>query len=534
MKKGIFFALLLLMITVSVKSQQNLTGAPTIAWQKCLGGSESDEATVIQQTQDSGYIIAGFSSSNNYDVSGNHKNSDDYWIVKLNKDGTTIEWQRSLGGMFEDRAYSIQQTRDGGYIVAGRTLSRNGHVTGNNGLSDCWIVKLSAKGHIAWQKNFGGSDYDQAYAIQQTTDGGYIFCGSTSSNNGDVSGNHGKDDMWVVKVDRSGNLKWQKCFGGTSYDRAHSVIQASDGGYVICGITGSNDGDVSGNHGINDCWVIKIDKNGNIIWQKTYGGSLTEGAGNIIQMKNGGYVMCGYTLSNDKDVSGNHGEDDIWVVKMDSLGAINSQKCFGGKGSDGDFTGEWPIVNEAPDHGFIICGVTNSNDGDIKWNNGFNHGLLDMLVIRTNDDLDIEWVKTLGGTGWEEPHDIHQTKDMGYMVAGSTRNSNDGDVSGNHGNGTFDYWIVKLNPDLTFARHMQQQKVIRQLIFYPNPAGNNINVNVPADGVLQIITLNGNIMISQKVNAGNVNINTAGLMQGNYTIKLITTTQSFAGALIKQ
>lgn len=534
MKKVIAIIFSLLTLAGKVEAQQNLTGAPAIAWQKCLGGSNGEETGSIQQTQDSGYIIAGYSNSNNFDVSGNHKNSNDFWIVKLNKDGATIEWQRSLGGMLNDEAWSVRQTKDGGYIVAGQTSSKTGHLTENHGLTDCWIVKLSAKGHIAWQKTYGGSSYEYVYGIEQTIDGGYIFCGFTRSNNGDVAGNHGNDDVWVVKIDRNGNLQWQKCFGGTSYEEAHSIIQTSDGAYILCATTSSNNGDVNGNHGHNDCWVIKIDKNGNIIWQRTYGGSSSEGAGNIIQMKNGGYLMCGYTTSNDKDVSGNHGNHDIWVVKMDSLGTVNSQKCFGGKGDDGDFTGEWPIVNEAPDHGYVICGITNSKDGDIIWNNGFNHGFLDMFIIRINDALDIEWVKILGGSGWDEAHDIHQTKDKGYIIVGSTRNSNDGDVSGNHGNGTFDYWVVKLNTEPAFTKQTPSQKVIKQLIFYPNPVTNNVHVKVPVDGVLQVVSLNGNIMISQKVNAGNVNIHTTSLIKGNYTIKLITAEQLFVGTLIKQ
>ena len=173
-------------------------------------------------------------------------------------------------------------------------------------------------GNKVWQRCLGGSDFDIAYSIQQTTDGGYIFAGGTNSNNGDVSGYHGGDgDIWVVKLDSAGNKLWQRCLGGSGIELwLSSVEQTSDGGYVVIGTTGSNDGNVSGNKGLWDVWVVKLNSTGSLVWQKCLGGTSVDYGFSIQQTFDGGYVLAGLTASNDGDVSGNHGGIDIWVAKL--------------------------------------------------------------------------------------------------------------------------------------------------------------------------------------------------------------------------
>src|SRR5690606_33017833 len=163
-----------------------------------------------------------------------------------------------------DAANSIQQTADGGYIAAGSSSSNDGDVTGNNGDDDFWILKLNTTGNIEWQKSMGGSANDRPYSIQQTEDGGYIVAGSSSSNNGDVSGNHGNTDYWVVKLNTVGEITWQKSLGGSSLDIARSIRQTADGGYIVAGNSRSLDGDVTGNNGEFDYWVVKLNSSGTI------------------------------------------------------------------------------------------------------------------------------------------------------------------------------------------------------------------------------------------------------------------------------
>ena len=279
--KNLIILLVLLIIALNINAQIT---PPAIQWQRSLGGSNDDKANSVKQTIDGGYIIAGASQSNNGNVTGNHGNNmDDYWIVKLDSSGN-MQWEKSFGGTFREEAYSIEQTKDKGYIIAGRTESNDGNVTGCHGtpgnyIFDYWIVKLDTTGNIQWEKCYGGSGDDEALSINQTNDKGYIITGLTTSNDFDVSGNHDTTnsyrDAWLLKIDSTGNIQWQKCLGGTYEDYGTYIKQTKDGGYIIGGSSESNDWDVSGNHdttgNYSDCWVVKIDSLGILQWQKCYG-----------------------------------------------------------------------------------------------------------------------------------------------------------------------------------------------------------------------------------------------------------------------
>jgi hypothetical protein len=281
----------ILLLTLLLISSFGFGQKVVIDWQKTLGGSSPDHATSIQQTTDGGYIVAGYSSSDDGDVTGDN-GSYDSWVVKLDAVGN-ITWQKSLGGSGDDRAYSIQQTANGGYIVVGWSDSNDGDVIGNNGDFDYWVVKLDAVGNITWQKSLGGSGLDRAWSIQQTTDGGYIIVGQSFSNDGDVTGNNGWADYWIVKLGVSGNIIWQKSLGGSSYDYAHSIQQIADGGYIVAGRSKSNNGDITGNNGGYDFWIVNLDASGNITWQKSLGGSGADAAYSIQQTTDGGYIIVG-------------------------------------------------------------------------------------------------------------------------------------------------------------------------------------------------------------------------------------------------
>ncbi len=191
--------------------------------------------------------------------------------MKLTESGA-IQWKKAYGGSNNDWPYSIQQTNDGGYIMTGFTMSNNGDVFGNHGDRDCWVVKLNGTGAIQWQKSLGGSGPDEGWSVKQTSDGGYIVAGGSASNNGDVIGNHGYYDVWVVKLSGTGAIQWQKSLGGSNTDNAKCIIQTLDGGYIVVGgETESNDGDVSVNYGNPDFWIVKLDGNGSIEWEKSLG-----------------------------------------------------------------------------------------------------------------------------------------------------------------------------------------------------------------------------------------------------------------------
>ncbi len=398
--------------------------------QKCLGGSLSDQGYEVLSSIDGSYLVAGYTRSKDGDVSGNHGSSD-VWVVKIDPSGT-IKWQKCFGGSNSDYAYSATLTADGGYLTGGLTFSNDGDVSGKHGNADLWVVKMDSSGHLQWQKCLGGSSTDWAESIIQTKDGGYLAGGSTYSNDGDVSGNHGSYDGWIVKLDTSGHLQWQKSLGGSAGDCFYSVIQTDDGGYLAGGSTYSNNGNVSGNHGQADYWIVKLDADGNQEWQKCLGGSDNDLAESIIQTTDGGYLIGGMSSSNGDDVSGNHGSNDYWVAKLDSSGSIQWQKCLGGS------SGDWAeSIIQTTDGGYLVGGSTFSEDGDVS---GY-HGNGDYWIVKIDTEGNLQWQKCLGGTKYDHSFSLTQTTDRQYLTVGYT-NSNDGDVTGYHGNN--DFWIARI------------------------------------------------------------------------------------------
>lgn len=445
-----------------------------------MGGAGNDSAHDIWQTIDGGYVVAGSARSNDGDVSGNHGYSD-MWVVKLDANGV-IEWQRCLGGSDDEYAESVQQTADGGYIVAGRTWSTDGDVAGNHGISqDAWIVKLDSQGAIQWQRCLGGGREDEAYSIQQTLDGGYVVAGSTESNDGDVVGNHlyldvyPTHDAWVVKLDGFGAILWQACLGGIRWDHAYFIEQTSNGGYVVAGETNSDDGDVSGIHYdgssySKDAWVACLDEFGNLQWQACLGGYDSDGATMVRSTSDEGYIVVGYTFSNDGDVNGLHGTPgwyaDIWVAKLDDMGAIQWQRCFGGTASEDDSNQADPSIQLSADGGYIIGGCTWSNDGDVAGNHysGSNPSM-DAWVLKLDALGDLQWQRCLGGTGNEIAYSIQQTADTGYIVSG-WGNSNDCGASGGHA------LVIKLGAsDVGIPT-----EGAAQLSVFPNPSSESLVV----------------------------------------------------------
>ena len=343
-----------------------------IVWQKTYGGLGNDRPNHIQQTNDNGYVISGLSNSNDSDVSGNHGDYD-FWILKIAEDGT-IQWQKSLGGTGEDWGSHIVQTNDAGYIVTGYSFSNDGDVGGNQGERDYWIVKLDEEGLIIWEKTMGGSDGDWPQCIQQTSDEGFIIAGGSSSINGDILGNHGGQDAWIVKLDILGNTQWQKALGGTGNDIATWIEQVNDGGYIMTGVGYSNDGDFSGNHGMLDGWIVKLNDSGTIEWQNTIGGTANDRANSIKQTSDGGYIVAGITSSDDGDVIGHNGNGDVWLVKLDNTGSIQWEEPLGGTQSDFAVS-----VGLTADDGFIVGGCSQSNDGDVSGNHGMMDGWITKL-----------------------------------------------------------------------------------------------------------------------------------------------------------
>ncbi|MCC6012604.1 T9SS type A sorting domain-containing protein [Candidatus Caldipriscus sp.] len=263
-----------------------------LQWAKTYGRTGWDEAYSVQQTSDGGYIVAGYTDSFGAGY-------EDIFLIKTDANGD-VQWAKAYGGTSVDVAYSVQQTSDGGYIVAGYTASFGA------GGYDIFLIKTDANGNVIWAKTYGGTDWDVAHSVQQTSDGGYIVAGYTDSFGA------GGYDIFLIKTDANGNVIWAKTYGGIDYERASSVQQTSDGGYIVAGITGSF-GAVNW-----DVFLIKTDTNGNIIWAKTYGGAGLDVAYSVQQTSDGGYIVAGGTQSFGA------GYYDAFLVKTDANGNIGS------------------------------------------------------------------------------------------------------------------------------------------------------------------------------------------------------------------
>ena len=380
----------------------NTANVPTIEWQKTIGDNDSTVINNVQQTTDGGYILAGYKK----DV----QNGLDYWVVKLNSNAD-VEWEKAYGGSSTDEAKSIQQTIDGGYIVAGSTTSNDGNVTNNNGYTDAWILKLSTNGDIEWQKTYGGSAGDALTNIKQTTDNGYIVVGYTGSDDGDIPNNKGYFDAWIIKITANGNLEWTKTFGGTNGDWINNTQQTTDGEYLIAGQTQSNNGDITNNHGNADLWVIKLQANGNLSWQKTYGGSSNDYANCIQKTNDGHYIIAGGTDSNNGDVIITHGSSDAWVVKIDDLGNILQQTTVGTNGSESANS-----ILQTHDNNLLITGHSQNNSSNIS----------DIFVATLNTNCTLLWQRQIPqNINRSSATAIFETSDCGYMLFGNQFDEND-------------------------------------------------------------------------------------------------------------
>lgn len=420
--------------------------APVVEWQRVYGGYYGEYAQSIAPTKDGGYIVSGQTEGNDQgDIMGYHGtfNGGDFWVIKLNHEGK-MEWQKCLGGTGLEVASFVQQTSDGGFIVAGSSGSIDCMVTGNYGGLDFWLVKLTTTGEVEWQKSLGGSKNEYLWGLTLTADGGYILAGDTESNDGDVSGNHGERDFWVVKVDSKGSMLWQKCVGGSGMETAFSVSEAPDGGCVAAGYTESNDGDVSGNKGKRDYLVVKLSSTGILQWQKCFGGSEFEQARSVKYTKSGGIIVAGYSTSNNGDVTGNHFGADAWVVKLTGSGVLEWQKSYGGELNDKAYS-----ICETPDGGFLVAGDAESKTGDLTC----NEGITDMWVFKVSATGVLQWQKSFGGNYFDQVQCVELTDDGGCIVAGNTCSA---DIAGLHLNSGFngscgDFFIVKLTAPVVTA-----------------------------------------------------------------------------------
>lgn len=437
MKPYLFIPVLIFLCVNHAHSQ-----SPDTLWTAVYGGSAKDIAYSISETNDHKLLVAGYTQSNDGDVTG-FNGENDYWILKLDDNGDSL-WTKTFGGTKDDRAYDIYQNYEGNYFVTGSARSKDGDIVGSHGSSEYWALKLDEAGDTLWTRCFGGNFFERSYQSVQTPDSGYIFAGYTVDNSFPDTALHRESrDYWILKTDKNGDSIWSRILGGEGYDIARSVAITFDSGYIAAGYSRSNNIDVHGNHGSYDFWLVKFNYYGDTLWTKCYGGGNRDEAYVIRPTIDSAYIVAGGASSNNDDVHGNHGGYDFWIIKINTDGDTLWTRTYGGSGNEMAFD-----IFQTADSGYLVAGYTESTDGDIN----INKGLSDYWIIKLNADGDSLWTKTLGGSARDSAFSVFETMDGSIFVAGSS-GSNDGDVKTNHGGS--DYWIIKLG--VTPPALVQQQ-----------------------------------------------------------------------------
>ncbi|MGB5271438.1 MAG: hypothetical protein WBN52_13125, partial [Eudoraea sp.] len=315
-----------------------------VDWSKTYGGSKDDRGQAIIQTSDGGYAVTGYAMSDDGDGS-NNEGFHDNWILKLDQLGA-IEWEKSFGFSGHDHSYDILQTADGGFFFAGflditAALDDGTYYKGNfltrHGVGEFWGTKIDANGNLEWRSYFGGTNNDRAHAVIEADDGSFVMAGFSESEDYDISNTKGSYDFWVIKLTATGELLWERSFGGSGIEIAYDIAKTDDGAYVVTGNTFSTDKDISMNHGESDIWLIKIDDNGKLLWEKTFGGSQFDAAQGVSTTYDGGFIITGNSKSIDGDAKENAGENDIWIIKTDPEGNLVWQGSYGGSSLDYGF-----------------------------------------------------------------------------------------------------------------------------------------------------------------------------------------------------
>lgn len=502
MKRIILFIALFLLFS-------NLGAQPIIQWQHSMGGTLSDELLSISQTNDGGYIAIGSAGSADGNVFGNH-GADDIWIIKFTTTGAT-QWSKCIGGMSSDQATSIRQTPDGGFIFSGISYSYTDDFLQTYGLGDCWVVKLDTAGSIEWKQHFGGSGLERGSKAIPTADGGYLVFCETQSNDIDAWQNPYADATWIIKLSSIGQMEWQRFYGACKF--ASDITATSDGCYVIVG----TNCDLIDNRGLEDFWVSKIDSGGSVMWEKSFGGTNVDVARVVHETVDRGLLVGGYTRSNDGDVTGNHGWDDSWVIKLNSAGSLRWQKTYGGT-----LIENIESLDITSDDGFIVAGSGTSSDGDVTGGHG---AAGDFWIVKADSNGTLLWENCYGGSNSEIAYAIDQSSDGGFIVAGVST-SNDGDVSGNHN--SQDGWVCKLSY-YTSVNAIQKSDDIQ---LFPLPANNILNLTYdPAKtGIIKsanLYNILSHVVIQNLFPIINSTLNSfqfsvAELPSGNYTLFLET------------
>ncbi|QNF32137.1 T9SS type A sorting domain-containing protein [Adhaeribacter swui] len=477
-------------------------------WNFRYGGSGNDGLSVVIRTADSGYLYGGSStSSNSGDRTQLSRGKNDYWIVKADPSGKKL-WDRRFGSTEDDYLNSVIETIDGGYLLGGSSLSGVGgdKTQASRGERDYWIVKIDAAGNKQWDKRFGGSGYDELKQVYQLPSGRYILAGTSNSPaSGDKTiGSRGGQDFWVVKINSNGTFVWDKRYGGSLNDALQSIAPTLDDGFLLGGssFSGISGDKTQSTRGNADYWVVRIDGDGNKIWDKRYGGTGTD---NLMSLGStgtatGNFFIAGHSTSG---ISGDKSQDswggkDFWMIKINGNGDKLFDSRFGGTENE-----ELRSIIITADGGYLLGGRSESDVSGDKTQK--TQGNSDYWVVKTNSTGVKQWDKRFGGNAYEEIRTVLQTPDGGYLLGGRSDSGISGDRT-QASRGSTDFWLVKVAPEILEIRSSEiassalasevaisekalESTVSLNLTAYPNPFQEKVNVHftLPETQTVQIL-----------------------------------------------
>lgn len=496
MKKFLLTHLTILLLSTSFSQ------TASIIWQKVYGGSGQDYSGEIIETNDNGYLLLGRSNSIDIDITspiGNY----DFWAIKMDSAGNKL-WDKNYGNTYFDYGQSVKQTTDGGYIMAGYTYDS---LIGGTASINYRIVKTNSIGNQLWNFNYGGTDSDYANDVIQANDGDYVVVGYSQSSDYDFSTNVGQYDAWIMKLYSNGTVRWVRSYGDSLTDKYEKVIQTSNGDFIAVGSatdTSADPGDPP-----SDYLVSKYGADGTLKWHKTFGGSFNDNAVSVVERSSNSFYVVGTSWSNDRDVTGNYGDGDVWLIEIDSNGNLIWEQNFGADSIELAYD-----MFMDSDGGLLIAArsVSTANNDISDTNQGFP----DWWIFKTNTTGTVLWEESFGGSDWEDPASIIQDQDGGVVIAGRSE-SFDGDLPLN--NGQADVWIMKLQQPTTTSIITNGNDDFE---IYPNPSSGiiRINSNEPIENLL-IFNIQGEAILSNKVNhKKSLTLSLCDVPNGVYFIKL--------------
>lgn len=391
-------------------------------WSVNYGGTSSESALDIIEAPGGGYMAVGTTNSTDYDITTPSLGGNDFLLAKIDINGNK-EWIKTFGGSLADILNSITLANDNTYIIAGNSNSANGIFSEPKGGNDAVLAKINTSGDLIWLKTFGGSTADTLIYAEQASDGFIYAVGTSMSSNGDIVENKGLTDIMIAKYDTNGNKIWVKTYGSSAIDAPYSAKVLPGGGIVMVGASMGSNGDIVSNKGSNDSFIVKFDSDGNKVWIKSYGGTQSDYFYEVVLTSDGGYAVSGASASKDNDFAGEivrgPGSNDFVIMKLDSNGNKMWLKTYGGSGSD-ILKG---LVNTS-DGGYAAAGYSNSSDYDVPT----SKGSFDFVLLKVDATGVLKWIRTYGGPGNDTVSKLYRDR-LGNLVMPGITASSTGDFS---------------------------------------------------------------------------------------------------------